>query len=320
MRSPSLEIIRGDKMTDFFLITGFLGAGKTTLLKTVFPLFNGKKTRLIINEFGKVGLDGALLRESGAEIAEIVNGSIFCVCRLDQFERALENAMADRPDAIIVETSGLSDPGAIRSILAEYELAGVLRYRGAICLVDAPRFLKIVETARACKKQLAVADLILLNKCDMVNEEACALVERRINGLCLAPVLRTTFGMMTREQLDQLSPLDHAAEIDHRPDLTLQKETIELSGACTSSQVRRMLALLAEDTYRIKGFLALSDGRFVADCVGTDIRVTRYAGQIEHTNQLTLLAGEGMQLRHAIRQLMGEFSDLVVWKKGQSND
>ena len=307
-------------MIDFFLITGFLGAGKTTLLKAIFPLFHGKKTRLIVNEFGKVGMDGALLRASGAEIAEIVNGSIFCVCRLDQFERALEDAMADRPDAIIVETSGLSDPGAIRSILAAYELAGSLRYRGAICLVDAPRFQKIVETARACKKQLAVADLVLLNKCDLVSEEACALVERRINGLCLAPVLRTTYGAITREQLDRLSPLDHAVEIDHRPDLTLQKETIALSSTCTSSQVRRMLALLAEDTYRMKGFLDLSDGRYIADCVGTDIRITQYTGQMEPANQLTLLAGEGMALRHALRQLVREFSDLVVWKKGQDSD
>ena len=307
-------------MTDFFLITGFLGAGKTTVLKAIFPLFHGKKTRLIINEFGKVGLDGTLLREYGAELYEIVNGSIFCVCKLDQFERALEEAMVDQPDAIIVETSGLSDPGAIRSILAEYELAGVLRYRGAICLVDAPRFLKIVETARACKKQLAVADIVLLNKCDLVSEEACEAVERKIRGLCLAPILRTIYGTITPEQFDHLTPLDHMAEIDNRPDLTLQKETIEVSTACSSSQVRRMLALLAEDTYRMKGFLDLSDGRFIADCVGTDIRVTPFAGQIEHANQLTLLAGEGMPLRQSIRALLREFSDLVVWKKGHDED
>jgi G3E family GTPase len=270
---------------------------------------------LIVNEYGKVGLDGALLRAIGAELAEIVNGSIFCVCRLDQFERALAEVMAERPDAIIVETSGLSDPGAIRSILAVYEHAGLLRYRGAICLADAPRFLKIVETARACKKQLAIADLVLLNKCDLVSEEACAAVESRINGLCLAPVLRTVYGAISREQLEQLSPMDHAVEIDQRPDLTLQKETIEVSTACSSSQARRMLALFAEDTYRIKGLLALSDGSFLADCVGTDIRMTPFADQIELGNQLTLLAGEGMPLRQAIRALFEEFPDLVVWKK-----
>lgn len=307
-------------MTDFYLITGFLGAGKTTMLKAMLPLFEGEKTRLIVNEYGKVGLDGALLRAIGAELNEIVNGSIFCVCRLDQFERALAEAIAERPDAIIVETSGLSDPDAIRSILEVYEHAGLLRYRGAICLADAPRFLKIVETAHACKKQLAVADLVLLNKCDLVSEEACAAVERRIKGLCIAPVLRTSYGSISREQLEQLSPMDHAVEIDQRPDLTLQKETIEILGSATSSQVRRMLALLAEDTYRIKGFLDLSDGRFVADCIGTDIRVTRYAGEIEHANLLTLLAGEGMSLRHFIRQLLKEFSDLVVWSKGRNDD
>jgi G3E family GTPase len=302
-------------MTDFFLITGFLGVGKTTLLKALFPLFQGKKIRLIVNEFGRVGLDGALLRESGAHIAEIVNGSIFCVCRLDQFERVLEESMADRPDAIIVEASGLSDPGAIRSIIAGYEREGSLRYRGAICIVDATRFLKIVETARSCKKQLAVADLLLLNKCDLASEEACEAVERRIQGLCLAPILRTTYGAISRAQLERLEPLDHAVEIDQRPDLTLQKETIEISTVCSSSQVRRMLALLAEDTYRMKGSLDLSDGRFIADCVGSDIRVTKYTGHIEHANNLTLLAGEGMPLRHAICQLVQEFSDLVVWKK-----
>jgi hypothetical protein len=81
-----------------------------------------------------------------------------------------------------------------------------------------------------------------------------------------------------------------------------------------------MIALLADDTYRIKGFLELRDGSYIAECVGTDIRVTLYAGQIEHANQLTLLAGEGMPLRHAIRELLREFPDLVVWKKGQDDD
>jgi G3E family GTPase len=228
--------------------------------------------------------------------------------------------MVDQPDAIIVETSGLSDPGAIRSILAGYERSGVLRYRGAICLADATRFLKIVDTARSCKKQLAVSDLVLLNKCDLVSEETCTAVERRIKGLCLAPILRTTYGAISREQLKQLEPLDHAVEIDQRPDLTLQKETIEISTVFSSNLVRRMLTLIAEDTYRIKGFLELSDGRFVADCVGTDIRFSQYSGQIEHKNQLTLLAGEGMPLRQAIWQLILEFGDLVVWKKGQGDD
>lgn len=307
-------------MTDFYLITGFLGAGKTTLLKALLPLFAGKRIRLIINEFGKAGLDGALMRAYGADVAEIVNGSIFCVCRLDQFETALREAIADAPDVIFVETSGLSDPGAIRSILAEHERAGALRYRGAICLVDVPRLHKVLETARACKKQLAVADLVLLNKCDMVSQETILSVERVLDGVCLAPRIRTSYGAITREQLDALRPMDHAAAVDQRPDLTLQKEQLLVSPEATSSQVQRMLSLIAEDTYRIKGFLAVRDGRFLVDCVGAEVHVSPYDGHMEHENRLTLLAGAGMPLRGAIRQLEQEFGALVIWQKGTRHD
>lgn len=307
-------------MTDFYLITGFLGAGKTTLLRALLPLFADQRIRLIINEFGKVGLDGAILSSYQADVAQIVNGSIFCVCRLDQFETALDEAVADAPDVIFVETSGLSDPGSIRSILAAREQTGALRYRGAICLVDALRFQKVLETARACKKQLAVADLVLINKCDRATEDELAEVERVLAGICLAPRLRTSFGKITKEQLESLQPMDHAAILDHRPDLTLQKEQLCVSPEATSSQVNRMLALLAEDTYRIKGFLVLRDGRFVADCVGAEVRVSPYGGRMENENLLTLLAGEGMPLRKAIRQLEAEFEEMVTWQKGNQND
>ena len=307
-------------MTDFYLITGFLGAGKTTLLRALLPLFDEKRIRLIINEFGKAGLDGALMSNYQADVAEIVNGSIFCVCRLDQFETALDEAVADAPDVIFVETSGLSDPGSIRSILAARELKGILRYRGAICLVDAPRFQKVLETARACKKQLAVADLVLVNKCDKVTGQELAEAERVLAGICLAPRLRTSFGQITQEQLDALQPMDHATILDHRPDLTLQKEQLCVSPEATSNQVNRMLALIAEDTYRIKGFLVLRDGRFLADCVGAEVRVSPYGGRMENENLLTLLAGEGMPLRKAIRQLEAEFGALVTWLKGNQND
>ena len=306
-------------MTDFYLITGFLGTGKTTLLKSLLPLFAGKRIRLIINEFGKVGLDGALMREYDADIAEIVNGSIFCVCRLDQFETALGEAIADVPDVILVETSGLSDPGAIRTILSQYETAGALRYRGAICLVDALRFQKVLETARACKKQLAVADLVLINKCDMVSEEACVEVERVLDGICLAPHVRTFFGKISQEQLESLKPMDHAAIVDHRPDLTLQKEQLVIAPESTSSQVIRMLSLLAEDTYRMKGFLHLSDGRFLVDCVGAEVRVSPYRGYMENENCVTLLAGAGMPLRKSLKVLEQEFGTLVTWQKGNQN-
>ncbi|MBR4442979.1 MAG: cobalamin biosynthesis protein CobW, partial [Clostridia bacterium] len=103
--------------TDLILVTGFLGAGKTTLIARLLAMYRGERIHLIVNEFGRAAVDGALLAGLGASMDEIVNGSIFCACRLDEFESALDRAQAEGPDRIIVEASGLSDPTAIRYLL-----------------------------------------------------------------------------------------------------------------------------------------------------------------------------------------------------------
>lgn len=307
-------------MTDFYLITGFLGAGKTSLLANLLPQFADRNVRLIVNEFGKVGLDGTLLREQGAKLSQIVNGSVFCVCRLDQFEAALEEAISDAPDVIFVEASGLSDPGSIRSILEQYEKTGRLRYRGAVCLVDAPRFRKVVSTARACKKQLAIADLVLVNKCDLAGEQECRAVEALLQTLSVAACVRTTFGAITREQLEQIFPEKHAVSDDHKPDLTLQKATLAVSGDMTKSQLAQVLELVCQDAYRVKGLVSLGEGPFLVDCVGTDICMKPYAGTLENENRLTLLAGEGMPLRKTIQRALGQFDSLIALERNTPND
>jgi G3E family GTPase len=102
-------------MTRLYLITGFLGAGKTTFLKK-FALLAGGRLSIIVNEFGRENIDERLLAKLNARLAGVAGGSIFCTCRLDQFENALLEALEGAPDAILVETSGLSDPTAIRDV------------------------------------------------------------------------------------------------------------------------------------------------------------------------------------------------------------
>ena len=114
---------------ELYLITGFLGAGKTTFLKNFARQFAGRRLRLIINEFGRAGVDGTLLRELDAALDEISNGSIFCACRLDQFEAALEQAAADAPDVVLVEASGLADPTNVRRVLAQFP---AVSYQGSV--------------------------------------------------------------------------------------------------------------------------------------------------------------------------------------------
>ena len=189
---------------ELYLITGFLGAGKTTFLKNFARQFAGRRLRLIINEFGCAGVDGTLLRELDAALDEISNGSIFCACRLDQFEAALEQAAADAPDVVLVEASGLADPTNVRRVLAQFP---AVSYQGSVCVADAARLEKVFSTARACPRQLAVSSLVLLNKTDLATEAQCAEAKALIlRANPAARIRRTQFGRFEPEWLSLIVP------------------------------------------------------------------------------------------------------------------
>lgn len=289
---------------DLYLITGFLGAGKTTFLRNFIRLFAGKRVYLIINEFGKAGIDGTLLQELGAVMAEISNGSIFCSCRLDQFETVLAEAVSGEPDVILVEASGLSDPTNIQKILSQGRL-GAIQYRGSVCLVDACRFSKVVETARMCRKQVAVSSLALLNKVDAASPEQTAHTEaliREINpGITIQ---RTTFGAFQPQWLEAIRPEPALEEAFQNADITLQKVCVTFSPQITPVQLKGFLTLVGEETYRMKGFVETTSGLYLADCVSSAVKLEPYAGDVppEDRGKLVLLAGKGMQLRQTIKQ------------------
>lgn len=296
---------------ELILVAGFLGAGKTTLIKRLLSYCAPRRVRLIVNEFGRVGVDGALLKGLGATVDEIAGGSIFCACRLDAFEAALDRAQADGPDVLLVEASGLSDPTAIRTVLEQSGRYPAILYRGCIALADATRLHKVVDTARVCAKQLGVADLIALTKTDVAApsqiEDARALLANRFPGV---PVVEAVQGNVPREAFDALSPNRPAQLGDARRDLTLQKALLGVSPEMTSDRLRAFLRLFAEDTHRVKGLARLKDGDFEADCVGAYVRVAPYAGGGVN-NRLVALAGEGMPLRKSLKAAVDWYSTLV---------
>jgi G3E family GTPase len=299
--------------TWLILVTGFLGAGKTTLLKELLIRFQGKHLHVIVNEFGKAGVDGALLSELGASIDEISNGSIFCTCRQDQFEEALCNALATEPDMILVEASGLSDPTAIRKILDQY--TGI-DYMGCIALADAVHVHKVLETARVTAKQFAVSDVILLNKTDLVEKERAEALQRLLEERFPdAKVHLTQQGAFYDEWLNELKGAAKTSgpEKGHIKDITLQKACITISNAMTSHQLNHFIALFAEDTWRVKGIVTLCDGIFQADCIGSLIRLQPYDGPLPlGGNQLTALAGAGVQLHKSIQRAREWYPELIT--------
>ena len=297
---------------ELILVTGFLGAGKTTLLKHLLHMYAGRRVHLIVNEFGKVGVDGVLLQGLGATMEEIVNGSIFCACRIDQFEAALAQAQRLLPEMLLVEASGLSDPTSIRSLLEQSARYPNIRYKGCIALADATRLYKVIDTARVCHRQLSVADLIVLTKTDIATAEQTAAAEtllaQRYPGV---PVVRAVQGEIPEPMIQSLATDHEAVPVSHARDLTLQKRCLTVSPDMRADALRSFLRMIAEDTYRVKGLVRLAEGAFQVDCVGAYVAVTPYEGT-QTDNRLAVLAGEGMPLRKSLQQAVAWYGNLIM--------
>lgn len=299
-------------MIDMYLITGFLGSGKTTFLKNFINCFPDKKIYIIVNEFGKVGIDGTLLQSTGAGIAEINNGSMFCSCRMDQFENALMNAIAVHPDILLIETSGLSDPSRINHIISTAEYSEI-EYRGSICLIDAVNFLKVIETAQNCRKQLSISSVVLINKCDLVLFDQLLKVQNAVYEIQpSAKIYETEFGYFEEKWLQKVHPAGESAPTDNRPDITLQKAAIQIAPETSINEMKLILKFLKDFTFRIKGFVQLKEGVYFVDCTGMTISVTS-AEQLPYTETGTLvaLAGRGMPLRNGIIELKSRFPEEI---------
>ncbi len=291
-------------MSRLYLITGFLGAGKTTFLRHFLPLFSGKSLRLIVNEFGREGIDGTLLSDLRAVLREISGGSVFCACRMDRFEEALAQS---REDVILVEASGLSDPTGVRRLFAGETRFPHIRYQGAVCLVDAVRFPKIYATARSALRQLAASDVVLLNKTDLASPEQLAQTRELIRGQRPdIPVLETAFGRLPpgfAEILEKSQGGDRGNPL-LTEDLSVKSMTVRLNDRISAYELQMFLRMFAENTFRIKGFVRTRDrGTVLADCVGTTIQITPAPMDVaeEKIGTLNILSGGKMPLRSSLR-------------------
>ncbi len=167
------------------VLTGYLGAGKTTLLNRILTEDHGKRYAVIVNEFGEIGIDNDLIVDTDEEVYEMNNGCICCTVRGDLI-RVVEN-LAKRKgafDAIIVETTGLADPAPVaQTFFMDEEVRKMSRLDAVVTLVDAKHFLARLEDAPEAEDQVAFADVVVLNKTDLVTPEELADVEATIRQL-----------------------------------------------------------------------------------------------------------------------------------------
>jgi G3E family GTPase len=166
------------------VLTGYLGAGKTTLLNRILTHEHGLKVAVIVNEFGEVGIDNQLVVEADEEIFEMNNGCICCTVRGDLI-RIIGNLMKrrDRFDHLVIETTGLADPApVIQTFFVDEDLRDELRLDAVVTLVD----LRHVEQhwdSEEVQEQLAFADVLVLNKTDLVDETTRTAIERRVRAI-----------------------------------------------------------------------------------------------------------------------------------------
>jgi G3E family GTPase len=196
------------------ILTGFLGAGKTTLLNYILRQQHGYKFAVIINEVGKIGVDGQLVERQQEEIVEMSNGCLCCTVRKD-LVRGVQNLLKKGGfDYLLIETTGIAEPGPIaQTFLNIPQLQQLVRMDSIITVVDAEQIEKQLSEVETAVEQVRMADFLLLNKTDLVGEEALRAAEARIRELNPhATLFRTNQSEVNlRELLDM-----HAFDVDQK--------------------------------------------------------------------------------------------------------
>ena len=200
------------------VLTGFLGSGKTTLINRILSERHGKRLAVIENEFGEVGVDNDLVVGAEEEIFEMNNGCLCCTVRGDLI-RILTNLAKRKspPEMVLIETTGLADPGPVaQTFFMDDEVHKNYVLQGIVTVVDAFHITPHLDQSPEAARQVAFADLLLINKVDLVAPLALAELQSRLKGINAAPQVQTQMAALPLERLWEMSgfQLDRALSID----------------------------------------------------------------------------------------------------------
>ena len=239
------------------IITGFLGAGKTTLLNGVLDHVKDRRIGVLVNEFGALGIDGALTRAGSSRMIELPNGCICCTINGDLLQAAQEVLDSGEIELLLVETTGVADPYPVALSFRQPELRQRTRVDSIVCLVDAEQSGAGRLTDDVAVNQVAYSDLIVLNKTDLVDEERLHDLEFRLRLVKPgARILRTRqaqvpFPLLLGHHLGLPDDHQHAhhqyQSCSYRGDVPLDPRRFQ-----------SFLGALPDGVYRAKGIVALS--------------------------------------------------------------
>ncbi|MBD1844301.1 GTP-binding protein [Cyanobacteria bacterium FACHB-63] len=257
------------------VITGYLGSGKTTLLNHLLHHEHGKKVAVIVNEFGDVGIDSQLVVDADEEILEMNNGCICCTVRGDLI-RIVGNLMEKREkfDHIVIETTGLADPApVIQSFFVDETMRSKTQLDAVVTVVDAKYIWEHWDSNEA-QEQIAFADVILLNKIDLVSAQQLEALEQRIRSVnAFAKLYRTHNCNLEISSILGVKAFDlkNALSIDpeflnesaHEHDDTIFSVSIVEPGVVNSDKLttwlNQLVQIQGQNIFRMKGILNVDD-------------------------------------------------------------
>ncbi len=251
------------------VLSGFLGSGKTTVLCKLLARYADRNIAVLLNDFGDIPVDGAVLRRSGVEnglILEIGGGSVFCACLKDSFIKALKDMAERSEDLILIEASGMSDPSAIDKMLHLSGLDQIYNHSTTLCLFDPVKSLKLAKVLEVIPRQLAAASVAILTKADLTStaerDAAKAYIQSIEPDL---PVLESIHGEIDFTGLPERTLRAFSFGFntpETRPDsfnLTTVNTDVQTLIQCLQDQ---------PSVLRVKGYVHTNDGTFFVSDTG----------------------------------------------------
>lgn len=265
------------KKTALYLISGFLGSGKTTLVKRLLETDTNAIIGVVINEFGKISIDGPIIKRPNLEMIEVNRGSIFCSCLKMTFTEALIEMAGKGLDYVIVESSGLADPSNIEEILhgVNDQVVNPYLYSGSITVVDANQFFTEIDSIETLVKQIECADLTWINKIDLVDDDTVKKIKMEI--LKINPLTEIRISSYFKGMLEILGqdlaqgrfPVLRASS--NTPENKPKTMSLNYSGEIKKAELETFIRSVMASAYRIKGFVCADNQWWevhgVGDCV-----------------------------------------------------
>jgi len=254
------------------ILTGFLGAGKTTLLNYILQQQHGYKFAIIVNEIGEIGIDSQLVENAREEIVQMNNGCVCCTVRTDLIKSVQALIRRGGFDYLLIETTGIADPGPVaQTFLNIPQLQQYVQLDSIITVVDAEQIekqLAVVETAR---EQIAMADFLLINKTDLVDEAHLARIECLMGELNPhAQSFRTNQSQVNLKEVLDMAAFDvdrklavdpkFLDELNHRHHHEIQSCTFTFDQPFSVDRFEAFIANLSVNAqiFRSKGFLSIA--------------------------------------------------------------